>query len=104
GFERVDRESKRLRRLVEDLLWLARFDSGGAHPSAEPVDVGVIADRAIDRFTVIAEMRGVTLTAVTAAAGAPVIVAPAEWLDRLLGVLLDNACKYAGRGGRVDLR
>jgi signal transduction histidine kinase len=104
GFERVDRESKRLRRLVEDLLWLARFDTGGAHPSAEPVDVGVIADRAIDRFTVIAEARGVALTAATAAASAPVIVAPAEWLDRLLGVLLDNACKYAGRGGQVDLR
>jgi len=30
-----------------------------------------------------------------------VIAAPPEWLDRLLGVLLDNACKYAPQGGRV---
>jgi signal transduction histidine kinase len=104
AFERVDRESKRLRRLVEDLLWLARFDSGGAHPAAEPVDLGVIADRAIDRFTVVAEARGVVLVAVPRGPGQPVILAPAEWLDRLLGVLLDNACKYAGRGGRVELR
>lgn len=104
AFERVDRESKRLRRLVEDLLWLARFDSGGAHPAAEPVDLGVIADRAIDRFLVVAEARGVVLVAAPRGPGQPVILAPAEWLDRLLGVLLDNACKYAGRGGRVELR
>ena len=31
------------------------------------------------------------------------IAAPPEWLDRLLGVLLDNACKYAPDGGRVDV-
>ena len=28
---------------------------------------------------------------------------PPEWLDRLLGVLLDNACKYSP-GGRLRLR
>ena len=103
GFERVDRETKRLRRLVEDLLWLARFDGGGGHPDAEPVDLGVIAERAVDRFGVIAEARGVSLTLAQGADDA-VILAPADWLDRLLGVLLDNACKYAGRGGKVELR
>src|SRR5206468_6096695 len=30
-----------------------------------------------------------------------VIAAPPEWLDRLLGVLIDNACKYAPDGGSV---
>jgi len=29
--------------------------------------------------------------------------APPEWLDRLLGVLLDNACKYVPEGGTVDV-
>jgi len=32
-----------------------------------------------------------------------VINAPPEWLDRLLGVLLDNACKYAPDGGTVTV-
>ena len=27
--------------------------------------------------------------------------APPEWLDRLLGVLLDNACKYSPAGGEI---
>ena len=30
-----------------------------------------------------------------------VVMAPPDWLDRLLGVLLDNACKYAPDGGSV---
>ena len=28
---------------------------------------------------------------------------PAEWLDRLVSVLLDNACRYANDKGRVDV-
>jgi signal transduction histidine kinase len=30
-----------------------------------------------------------------------VVSAPPDWLDRLLGVLLDNACKYSPEGGNV---
>jgi two-component system OmpR family sensor kinase len=32
-----------------------------------------------------------------------VVSAPPEWLDRLLGVLLDNACKYSPDGGTVTV-
>jgi signal transduction histidine kinase len=31
------------------------------------------------------------------------VAVPAEWLDRLLGVLLDNACKYAPPGSAVTV-
>ena len=31
------------------------------------------------------------------------ITAPPEWLDRLLGTLLDNACKYSPDGGNVRI-
>ena len=43
AFERVHTESQRIRRLVEDLLWLARFDSTAGQPDAAPVDLGVLA-------------------------------------------------------------
>lgn len=33
--------------------------------------------------------------------GPGVVEAPPEWIDRLAGVLIDNACKYAGPGGSV---
>jgi signal transduction histidine kinase len=31
------------------------------------------------------------------------ISAPPEWIDRLAGVLVDNACRYAGPGGNVRI-
>jgi signal transduction histidine kinase len=33
----------------------------------------------------------------------PIVFAPAEWLDRLVSVLLDNACRYANDKGQVDV-
>ncbi len=31
----------------------------------------------------------------------PLIMAPPDWIDRLAGVLVDNACRYAGTGGSM---
>ena len=100
AFERVDRKSKRMRRLLDDLLWLARFDATHAPPNVEPVDLGILAGQAADRFGVVAEARNLVLE-VTGQEGGAVVAAPPEWLDRLLGVLLDNACKYSPDGGTV---
>jgi signal transduction histidine kinase len=102
AFERVDHESKRMHELLDNLLWLARFDATRAAPNAEPVDLGILASQAADRFGVIAETRRLRLGIHVAEHGA-VVTAPPEWLDRLLGVLLDNACKYAPEGGTVDV-
>ena len=60
----------------------------------------MLADVAVDRFGALAETRRLALE-FRVAPGAHVVRAPAEWLDRLLGVLLDNACKYAPEGGSV---
>jgi signal transduction histidine kinase len=102
AFQRIEWESARIRHLVEDMLWLARFDSTQAHPQAEHVDVGVLAAQAVDRFESVAQARGLALRVRTS--GQPLVVnAPPEWLDRLLGVLLDNACKYSPERGSVDV-
>jgi signal transduction histidine kinase len=101
AFVRVDGESKRMRRLVEDLLWLARFDAAQAPPATEPVDLGILATGTVDRFAAVAETRGLRI-GVHAADGV-VVAAPPEWIDRLVGVLLDNACKYSPDGATVDV-
>ena len=100
AFQRVGAESRRIRILVEDLLWLARVDTSAGQPRAEPVEVGVLARQAVERFAAVAEARGVSLS-VTTPEEPQVVAGSPEWLDRLLGVLLDNACKYAPAGGRV---
>ncbi len=102
AFGKVDRESKRMRRLLEDMLWLARFDAAAAPDAAEPVDLGVLARQAVDRFAAVAETRRLHLG--VAPPAEPVLVtASADLVDRLIGVLVDNACKYAPEGGTVDV-
>ena len=95
---RIQRESVRLRQLVDDMLWLARFDSRPPPPRDEPVDLATLAQACADRFRAV----GPVITAETAAGPAP-ISAPPEWIDQLAGVLMDNACRYAGPDGVVRI-
>jgi signal transduction histidine kinase len=105
AFGRIDHELRRTRRLVDDMLWLARFDSTGRVPESEPVDLQVLAAQTADRFAAVAEKRRQSLAVSPAHEGEDMIVsAPAEWLDRLVGVLLDNACKYSPDGGSIEVR
>jgi signal transduction histidine kinase len=102
AFGRINVELKRTRRLVDDMLWLARFDSTGGQPQAEPVDLRVLAAQTADRFGAVAETRKQHLEVQAGSETADAIVtAPPEWLDRLVGILLDNACKYSPEGGSV---
>ena len=99
SLRRIQGESQRLRQLVEDMLWLARFDSNPPPPGSEPVDLGTLAQACADRFRAV----GPAVSAETPD-GAVLISAPPEWIDRLAGVLVDNACRYAGPDGTVRIR
>src|SRR5438874_5671823 len=103
AFEQVNRESQRMRHLVDDLLWLARFEAMPRASKAEPVDVAVMAQQAVDRFAAVAEAPRPRL-GIRLSGDSHVIAASPEWLDHLLGVLLDNACKYTPDGGSIDVR
>jgi len=100
---RIEGESHRLRRIVEDLLWLARFDSQPPPPGAEPVDLCTIAGECADRFQAIAHAQSPGISVTAACPATAWISAPPEWIDRLAGVLTDNACRHAGPGGSVRL-
>ena len=99
SLRRIQGESRRLRQLVEDMLWLARFDSKPPPPGNEPVDLATLAEACADRFRAV----GPAVSAETPD-GAVLISAPPEWIDRLAGVLVDNACRYAGPDGTVRIR
>jgi signal transduction histidine kinase len=98
SLRRIQGESHRLRQLVEDMLWLARFDSKPPPPGSEPVDLATLAQACADRFRAV----GPDVSAETPD-GAVLISAPPDWIDRLAGVLIDNACRYAGPDGTVRI-
>jgi signal transduction histidine kinase len=110
---RIQGESQRLRTIVEDLLWLARFDSNPPPPGDEPIDLGVIAEECAGRFGAVASAESIEITVVAGRpgwagaaggdGGLAWISAPPDWIDRLAGVLMDNACRYAGPGGQVRI-
>lgn len=102
AFGRVNEESKRMHHLVDELLWLARFEAMPRTSKAEPVDVAVMAEQTVDRFTAVAESRHLRL-AIRITGESHIIAASPEWLDHLVGVLLDNACKYTPEHGVVDV-
>jgi len=99
---RVRDEAWRLRKIVEDLLWLGRLDARPS-PGAEPVDLATVAEVCVQRFQALADTRGLTLTFDRAGSGDALVVAPADWIDRLVGVLVDNACRYTPPGGAVSV-
>jgi two-component system sensor histidine kinase CiaH len=104
ALQRVSGETHRLRKIVEDMLWLARFDSEPPPPRTELVDVTTVVQQCADRFEPVVKSRNIQLD-IEVSADAPALVAAApEWLDRLIGVLLDNATRYAKSPGRVVVR
>ena len=100
---RVADESVRLRNLVEDLLWLARFDNQNRPPAPDVVDLATVAARAVQRFESVAARREQRLSLRLEDGPAPTISVPEGWLDRLLGVLLDNACRYTPESGSIEV-
>ncbi|HEX3946860.1 MAG TPA: HAMP domain-containing sensor histidine kinase, partial [Acidimicrobiales bacterium] len=101
--EHVARESRRLKNIVEDLLWLARFDSAPPPPPNQPVDLVGAVDTCAGRFTAVAGARELAFTVAHLGDGPAWIDAAPDWLDRLVGTLLDNACRYAPAGGSVKI-
>ncbi len=103
--ERVGQESTRLRRIVEDLLWLARADSEQARPGDRDLaDVGEVVERCVERFGALAAtQRGGPLYGSGSATARSRVQAQPDLIDRLAGVLIDNACKFAGEEGRVEV-
>jgi signal transduction histidine kinase/CheY-like chemotaxis protein len=102
---RVADEGRRLRRIVDDLLWLARVDDRGMEIARDArVDLTAIARTCTDRFQAVAATRGAELSFDNSAPGPLYVHAEPEWVDRLIGVLIDNACKYAENGGVALVR
>jgi len=104
--EEIDSQSVRLEALIQDILRLARIESGETGLHFETVCVEDAVYACLDRHRTRAEAKKLTLNAV-ALRGAPANLAvwvDEEGLAQLLDNLVDNAIKYTPQLGRISVR
>jgi heavy metal sensor kinase len=92
-------EIDRLKRLIEQILTLARAEAGQIPLTFAALDAGELAASLVEQLEPVAQARGIALTSERGAAA--VVRGDGEWLRRLLINLLDNALKFTPDGGRV---
>jgi PAS domain S-box-containing protein len=94
-------EGRRMQRLSNTLLRLARIGQDRWDPDLEPVDLTEAARQATKRMMPLAENLGLDLR--VEGDGARALADP-EWLQEVLLVLLGNAAKYSGPEQVIRLR
>ena len=95
--------TRRMQRLVDDLLDLSRIESGRWQPEREPVDVAGAAREAWDGLAERALPRAVSLVT-DVPPGAATVMADAGALRQILTNLLENSLRYSPEGGRIVSR
>jgi heavy metal sensor kinase len=100
SFHEIAAEAERMTRLVEDLLVLARSDTGAADMPLAPLELREVLQGVIIEMKGLAEERGILLQANLEES---VVSGNRPALHRLFLVLLDNAVKYSGDGGQVTV-
>jgi two-component system phosphate regulon sensor histidine kinase PhoR len=100
--EIIEKHANRLTLLLDDLLLLARLDSGRIDLDLRPVPLAAAAQEAIDDAAILARGRGVTL--VQSVPDGLTAHADAHRLRQALANLIDNAIKYGREGGAVEVR
>ncbi len=87
-------ESKRMRQIVEDLMFLARADAGEQHSENVPVDMTYLLMEVSERFIPLAAKKNITLYN-QADAEELLVIGDEKQLTQVLVILIDNAIKYS---------
>jgi signal transduction histidine kinase len=87
----IDRQSARLARLVEDLLFVSRIEAGTVRFAREPVDLARFLHESVEALG----PEGRSRVDVRVAADAGVVVIDPQRLDQILRNLVENALKFS---------
>jgi two-component system OmpR family sensor kinase len=94
-------EIDHLKRLIDQILVLARAEAGEIRLAVGAVDLGALAASLVEQIEPVAQARGIALQCEQV--DAVIVQGDADWLKRLVLNLLDNAIKFTPAGGRVVL-
>ena len=96
----LDRQSKRLKKLTEDLVEASKASSGALPVDVQPIDVSVLFSQIAGEYQ--DRLADCHLTLVTQPPeGQPVVAADSKLLSRVMDNLVSNICKYAMPETRV---
>jgi signal transduction histidine kinase len=101
--ERIQLAQRRLLALVNDVLNLARIESGRLHVADDPIRVDELLDSVLPLVAPLFEKKGVACTR-DAVDAALVVHGDRERTQQILLNLLSNAVKFTPAGGQVALR
>lgn len=97
-------ETERLSRLVDQVLDMAKIESGNAQWHEEQVDLRALLERAVQAARPMAQERGARIT-LAMPPTLPMLRADADRLMQVMMNLLSNAAKFVPQeGGRIDVR
>jgi signal transduction histidine kinase len=99
ALERLERETRRLIHLTENVLWLARRGREGTAPHRWPTDVAAETRRLVDEFRPVAAARRATI--VMDSQGESISLLDRDALRHVVLNLLDNATKYGPIGQTI---
>lgn len=99
--EYIKAEADRMKQLVEDLLFLAKSDATRVRALGDTVALSDLCWSCLLPFEPVAFEAGLTLQ--NSIEPDIACMGDKRQLEQLVGILLDNACKYAGKGGTVTL-
>lgn len=89
----IQQESRKMNRLIEELLAMASMDEEEGHIRKDLIDISDVVEGAVEPFEAVAYENGVTLE--MQIERGIYYRANADKLQRLVGILLDNAIKHA---------
>ena len=96
------RNSRRLLRLVNQLLDLQRLDAGKMQPTFRPCDLAVFVAEVVEAFQTYCERKQITLS--TEIKSCSSVYLDMEKFDKVLYNLLSNAMKFTPAGKSITVR
>jgi PAS domain S-box-containing protein len=98
----VIRNSERLRRLVDSLLYLSRAQSGKLNYSFEDINLSDVIDNSMQDLALQAEGKGIKLIK-DISADLPTVPADRDKMMDVFVNLIDNAIKFTPQNGKVTI-